>query len=48
MGNIDGDGEGTGPEVRDRIRVRCLVSFTGRLGLRFELGPGSDVRARAR
>ena len=46
MGYIDGDGEVYGPVARTRVRGRCFVICTGKIGLQLELGFSSDVRWR--
>lgn len=48
MGDIEADGEGEGPEARDRLKVRCSVRCIGSVGLWLGFMSGSDVRAGAR
>ena len=44
MGDIDGECESSGPGARARVRYRCSVRCTWRIGLWFELASGSVGR----
>lgn len=44
MGDIYSDGKGSGPVAWARVRVRCSVWCTGKIGLCFDVGNFSDVR----
>lgn len=44
MGDVYGDGDGSGKWAKAMVRVRCSVKYTGRIGLWLELGSGYDVR----
>ena len=48
MGDVNRDGDGSGPVARAKVRVLCSVRCTGRIGFWIELGSGSDVRLSAR
>ena len=42
------EGEESGSRVRSRVRVMCLISSTGEIGLPLQFGSASDVRVSAR
>lgn len=44
MDDVDGDAEGSVPEARAKVSVRCTVSCTGSIGFRLEFGSVCDVR----
>lgn len=46
MGDVDSEGEGLRLGARVRDTITFLVWFTGRIGLRLELGSGINVRMR--
>ena len=48
VGDVNVDGEGSGPVARYKVRVLCSLRCTGRIGFWIELGSGSDVRVSAR
>ena len=45
MGEIDGEGDGSGPGARNRVSVMFSVRCMVRKGLKLALGSNSDVRA---
>lgn len=46
MGDINDDGDRSGPWARTTAMVRCSVRCAWRIGLWFEFRSTSDVRAR--
>ena len=45
MGDINGEGEVSGPGVGSRVSVGCSVRSTGKIRSHLEFGSCSDVRA---
>lgn len=48
MGNVDGDRDASYAWASARVRFRCLVRVTRRIGIRLELESNYFVRASAR
>lgn len=44
IGTVDSDGEESVPGARARVRVRCPIRCTGRLGFQLEFVAGCNVR----